>query len=293
MSTQVTTAFVQQYNANVQMLAQQKGSKLHGSVRVESVTGTNAYYDQIGATGARLRTTRHSDTPQMDTPHSRRRLDLLDYDWADLIDTADKVRMLIDPTSSYAQAAAMAMGRAMDAAIVDAILGSALTGVAGGTTTVFDSAQSIAVGATGLTIAKLRTAKELLDLNDIDPDGRHIAATAKQFTTLLATTEITSSDYNTVKALVKGEVDTFLGFQFHNVNGLRADGTLILPLDGSGDRRCIAWQQDNVVLGIGQDAVAKISERADKNYSMQVFNSMSIGATRLQEKAVVEIIADL
>lgn len=80
MSTQITTAFVEQYKANVYHLTQQKGSKLRKAVRTESVTGKNAYFEQIGATAAQQRTSRHSDTPRVDTPHSRRRVSLTDYD---------------------------------------------------------------------------------------------------------------------------------------------------------------------------------------------------------------------
>lgn len=80
MSIQITTAFVEQYKANVYHLTQQKGSKLRRAVRVETVTGKNAYYEQLGSTSARLRTSRHADTPRMDTPHSRRRVSLADYD---------------------------------------------------------------------------------------------------------------------------------------------------------------------------------------------------------------------
>ena len=133
MSIQVTTAFVEQYSANVQHLVQQDGSKLRGFVREEAVTGKNAFFEQIGATSAQRRTSRHSDTPRVDTPHARRRVSLEDFDWADLIDNEDKVRMLIDPTSDYARAAAMSMGRAMDEVLIDAALGNAYTGVSGGT----------------------------------------------------------------------------------------------------------------------------------------------------------------
>ncbi|BCV06009.1 MAG: hypothetical protein CM15mV123_230 [uncultured marine virus] len=84
MSINVTTAFVQQYSANVQMLSQQMGSLLRDAVRVESVTGKNAFFDQIGKVTAQKRTTRHSDTPQIDTPHARRRVSLVDYEFADL-----------------------------------------------------------------------------------------------------------------------------------------------------------------------------------------------------------------
>jgi hypothetical protein len=80
MSVQVTTAFVEQYKANVYHLTQQKGSKLRRAVRTESVTGRNAYFEQLGSTSARQRTSRHADTPRMDMPHARRRVSLNDYD---------------------------------------------------------------------------------------------------------------------------------------------------------------------------------------------------------------------
>ena len=289
MSTQVTTAFVQQYSANVQMLVQQKGSKLAGTTRVETINGSKAFFDQIGVTYARQRTSRHSDTPRMDTPHSRRMVTIADYDWADLIDREDKVRMLSDPTSEYAMAAAWAMGRSKDEVVVDAMLGTAYTGATGTTTVALPSAQKVLVASTGLTLAKLLAAKEIMDGNNVNDEGRYIACTAGQMTDLLNTTEIKDADYNSVKALVQGQVNTFLGFTFIGVNGLRDDGTKIIPIDGSSSRRCIAWQRDCVLLGMGAEPVAKISERADKNYATQVFFSMTLGATRMQEEGVVEI----
>ena len=80
MSVQITTAFVRQYHSNVVHLSQQKGSRLRMGVRVEMVNGKSSFYDQIAATAARKRTSRHADTPRMDTPHKRRRVTLDDYD---------------------------------------------------------------------------------------------------------------------------------------------------------------------------------------------------------------------
>lgn len=291
MSIQITTAFVQQYSANVQMLAQQKGSKLRDLVRVETINGKQAFFDQLGPTAARRRTSRHSDTPRMDTPHARRRCALEDFDWADMIDNEDKVRTLTDPTSSYAMNAAMAMGRAMDEVIIDAMRGSAFTGETGSTPVVLPSGSKVAVAATGLTLAKLLAAKSIMDGADIDGEGRMIAVTNKQLTDLLNVTEVKSADYNSVKALVEGSINTFLGFNFIRVDGLRIDGTKILPFVTGNDRAVMAWQRDNVILGIGANPNARITERADKNYSTQVFFSMSVGAVRMQETAVVEVSA--
>lgn len=291
MSVQITTAFVQQYSANVQMLAQQNGTKLRGLVREESVTGKQAFFDQIGATAARRRISRHSDTPRMDTPHARRRVALEDFDWADLVDNEDKVRTLIDPASNYAMAAAKAMGRAVDEVIITAALGTAFTGETGSTSVIFPAGQVVASGGTGMTIAKLAAAKQLLDAVDMDTEGRYLCITASQLKDLLNNTTVTSVDWNTVKALVQGQLDTFMGFQFKRVDGLRIDGTKIIPttVPGGTTRQCVAFQRDQILLGMGNDASARISERADKNYATQVFYSQSIGATRMQEVGVVEI----
>lgn len=285
MSVQITTAFVNQFSSNIQMLSQQMGSLLRNAVDVETVNGEKAFFDQVGSAAAVLRTTRHADTPLIDTPHSRRMVTMSDYEYADLIDDQDKVRLLVDPTSTYARAAAAAMGRAMDDVIITAALGTALTGKDGTTSTPFDSNNSIPVGGAGLTLAKLIEAKEILDSNDVDPSiPRYIACSPKQITNLLDDPEVISADYNTVRALVKGELDTYVGFKFIVTNRL--------PLDGSNDRRVFAWAMDGIKLAVGKEPTARIDERADKSYATQVYYCMSVGATRMEEAKVVEIICD-
>ena len=206
MSTQVTTAFVNQFSSNVMLLSQQMGSKLRGSVSEESVNGEKAYFDQIGSGVAQLRTSRHADTPLMDTPHSRRQVSIDTYEYADLVDDADKVRMLIDPTSTYARAAANAIGRAMDDAIITAATGTANTGVSGGTSTSMLAANQIAHGSAGLTVAKLVSAAKILDNADVDSSiPRYIVVGPEQVEDLLNNSTVTSSDYNSIKALVQGK----------------------------------------------------------------------------------------
>ena len=286
MSIQITTSFVEQYSSNVTMLSQQMGSKLRGSVDVETINGKNAFFDQVGVTAAQIRTSRHGDTPQIDTPHSRRRLSLADYEWADLVDDVDKVRMLIDPTSSYAKAAAAAMNRSIDDVIITAMNASASTGVAGGTSTALPSSQKTATSdqSDGLTIAKLLSAKKIMDDNDVDPSlKRFIVCGPQQISDLLGTTSVTSADFNTVSALSTGEVNSFLGFEFIMSTRLNKDAT------NTTDRLVFAYTEDAIKLGMGKDISAKISERADKSYSTQVYYCMSLGAVRMEEKKVVQI----
>jgi len=282
MSSQITTAFVQQYSNNVQMLSQQKGSLLRGVVDSESVRGKNSFFDQVGVATAQKRVSRHSDTPQIDTPHSRRRVSLVDYEYADLIDNADRLKTLIDPTSSYALAAAYAMGRAMDDEIIAAISGTAYTGETGSTSTPLPVAQKITEASTGgLTLDKLRNAKQILDLADVDPSlPRYMVIGPKGLSDLLNNTTITSSDYNTIKALVQGELNTFMGFNFIVSNRLSI---------ASNKRLNLAFVGDGVKLALGQDVVTRIDERADKGYSTQVYVSMSMGAVRMEEVKCVTI----
>jgi len=245
----------------------------------------------LGSTVASKRTSRHSDTPRLDVPHARRRVSLVDYDWADLIDQEDKVRMLIDPAGPYAEQAAFALGRAMDDEIVAAADGTAFTGVDGSTSTSYTSANTVDVQVggsssdVGLNVAKLRAAKEVLDSSDIDPEiERYCVVNAKQLKNLLAETAVTSSDFNTVKALVQGEVETFLGFSF-----IRTER---IGVDANADHKVLFYAKPGIVLAVGQDVQVRVSERADKNYSQQVFASMAIGSTRMQEELVGYIECD-
>jgi hypothetical protein len=282
MSSQITTAFVNQFSANIQMLSQQMGSLLRNAVDVESVNGEIAFFDQVGAAAAVLRTSRHADTPIVDTPHSRRMVTMSDYEYADLIDDQDKVRLLVDPTSTYSRAAAAAMGRAMDDVILSAALGTAQTGKDGSSTTSLPSSQKIVHASAGLTLAKLIEAKEILDSGNVDPSiTRNIVVSPKQVSDLLNNTTVTSSDYNTVKALAMGEINTFVGFNFIVSNRL--------AVDGNSDRRVIAFATDGIKCAIGKEPSARIDERADKSYATQVYYCQSVGATRMEESKVVEI----
>lgn len=293
MSLVVDQAYVNAYKANVSLLVQQKGSRLRNAVRVEPQNAEFEFYDRIGATEAQEITGRHQDTPLMSTPHDRRRVSLRDFDWADLIDRQDKLRMLMDPTSAYAQNAVFAMGRKMDDLIIDAALGTAYSGKTGATSITFPAANQVAVnyvetgGAvnSNLTIGKLRRTKEIFDSYDNDPDeARFITVTANSLHSLLRNTEVTSSDYNTVKALVEGKLDTFMGFNFIR--------TQRLAVDGSAYRRHIAWIQSGLLLAVSQDPSIDVGPRRDKRNSVQVYVTLGIGATRMEEEKVIEIKVD-
>lgn len=307
MSSQITEAFVKQYGANIFHLSQQKGSKLRGAVRTETIKGDARFFERLGSTTAQLRVSRHGDTPQVDSQHSRRMVTLKSYEWGDLIDQQDKVRTLIDPQSDYSMAAQWALGRAMDQEIIDAGYGNAYGGVSGSTPVALPTSQKIAAttGAAGtsLNVFALRKAAYVLDRNDVDPtEQRFMIFNAYQKASLLGETAVTSADYNSIKALVQGQIDTFLGFKFIHTELSRDQSGAITfaaatgeydgggAIDANGYDKLLAWAKSGLLLGIGADITAKIAERPDKSFATQVYAKMDIGATRMEEAKVVEVL---
>ena len=297
MSVQITTAFVEQYSSNVEFLAQQMGSRFSGKVRNESQAGKSKFYEQVGATAAIKITSRHADTPRVDTNHQRRATFLNQYVWSDLVDQLDQVELLIDPTSAYAQNAAMAFNRAKDDEIIAAATGTAYADLGTGNGTVsaqvLPTAQKIVVnyisGGTGansgLTLAKLVQGKSLLSAAEY-PEGSKLYWAHRQRdldNLLLNVTQVQDIRQNDVKALIAGEVNHFIGFEFVRSQRLAFASNLATNF---------AWVESGLLLATGRDARGRVSERADKNYSTQVFMDMSIGATRMQEAYVVQCITD-
>jgi hypothetical protein len=296
MSVNIDTVFVQKFRSELSTLAEQMKSRLRDCVISESVVGSSAWYDQIGHVEAQQNTTRNGDTPITDVPFARRLIRILDWDVHELIDRKDELKMLAGPVPPVANILIGALNRAMDRDILISALGTAFTGATGATSVAFPAAQQIAVndwtygagsGNSGLTISKLISAKRLLDNNEVDGDEamaeRYIACTPDQISDLLATTEATSGDYAEVKALVAGEINSFMGFNFKRLS------TRIVPLDGSSFRRVVAWQKAGIYLGINEDITGDIGPRRDKRGATQASCFASWGAARLEESRVVEI----
>lgn len=288
MSVNITTAFVEQYKANLMHLVQQKGSRLRGSVDEESVKGESAFFEQLGVTEAVDVTSRHMDTPRVDTPHERRRVTMSGKVWADLIDKEDEIRMLISPASKYAEAGAMAIGRAIDDIIIAAADGTAYTGRTGGTATSYDSSMTVDVQTRapgvssadyGLNVAKLLEAQERLQSNEVDPDEpKYIIPNARQIKSLLNDTRITSRDYNDLLPLKTGKVVNYVGFTIIP--------TQRIGVDSNSDDKVLYWCKSGMKLAMGADIQTKIEERSDKNYSTQVWLHAHFGATRMEETKV-------
>jgi hypothetical protein len=209
------------------------------------------------------------------------------------------------------QAFANGFGRKIDSVLIAAMRGNAYSGETGGTSVALPAAQKVLAALdaspgtpSALNVDTIRKVAYIFDEADVDPElPRYFAFTAKQKRDLLGTTEVTSADYASVKALVQGQIDTFMGFKFIHTQLLPLEAATYNTSTGAIDsgggsisaanaRRCLAWVGDGMVLSVGQDIEAKIEKRADKNYATQVFTRMTVGATRLEEEKVVEIVCD-
>ena len=289
MSYSIENNFVIQWGDTVSHLAQQQVSRLRHAVLVKNnLKGYEFEQPQIEAADMRQRSVRHGDTPLLNVGHKRRFSPLTAYDWADLIDNTDDVATLIDPVNAYTQTAAAAMGRTIDTVIIDALGGKARTSATTTATVSFDTTnQQIALQEdsvnAGLTFKKLLSAADKLRKNEAygPMNDWHLALSSEQLNNLLGLDKITSADYNAVKALVNGEIDTFMGFRFHHSELLPKSGTT---------RTIYAWSRSGVCLGIGKEVNAQITTRADKNYATQVYACIFLGAVRLEEKKVVSIL---
>lgn len=291
MSNQISTAYSQEYTTVVEALLQQKGSRLRHCVREKNFTGKAAKaVEQIGKVAAQKRTSRHADTPLIETPHDARWVYPNDYEWADLIDDQDKLRMIADPQGEYAQNGAYALGRGMDEEIIEAFFGTNQTGENGDTATTFalDNGGSVAAGGVGMTIPKLKDAKkQLLQKNvDVENDELFCAISAEQHDDLLSETQAVSLDYNTNRGgrpvLEDGLITRFMGFTFIH--------TELLTYNTGTTRSCPAWAKSGMCLGIWNDVTTRITERDDKSYSTQVYVKGTFGATRTEGEKVVEIL---
>jgi len=310
MASTISTSMVNTFSSNVYHLSQQKDSRIWSLFgRKETVRAEEAYFDTMGTTEAMEKLSRNADTTYVDVPYNRRRLTMRDYFWATLVDKEDKLRLIHSPESEQAKAARFAMSRKMDDIAIAALLGTVYTGKTGATPIVLpDSQKLIAHNEAGnafdhFNISTLRDLKLKFDQNEVEDDNRHIIMSSVEISALLRDDKMTNSDYAAVKALVHGEINTFMGFNFIRSERLPVLTSAITTADftdgsigdgagvvAAGSRRNVAFASSAMIAGIGADATARVTEMPNKHYANQVYMSMTLGAMRMEEVKVVEII---
>jgi hypothetical protein len=287
---------VLQYSTNIQLLLQQKGSKLRSLLTMGNHVGKQASpVDQIGAVEATKVTTRFAPMNRVDAPLDRRWVFPVDYELPQLIDEFDKLRIITDPEGQYVQSAVYALGRKMDDEIVSAMWGTAKTGVDGSTSTTFDTTNQVVGVDTGgtasnLNVSKLRAARKKLMANqvDLDNDPIYCVVTSAEHDALLNEIQVINRDFNGADAPVlrDGRIDRFLGINFVHCERMTT-GTD----DQSGTSTQIpVFAKSGMYLGVWGDVATRVSQRNDLGGEpWQAYAKMTIGACRLEEKKIVKV----
>jgi hypothetical protein len=273
MST-LSPAFITLFDAEVKQ-AYQGQAQLVAAVRQRrGVEGSTVKFPKVGKGVATVRVPQSDVTP-LNVSFSHATVTLQDFNAAEYADIFNQAKVNFDERQELVQVVANAIGRRQDQIILDALAGSSTSNVVdeneGGTDT-------------GLNVAKLRAAKKLLDKNNVPMSDRHIIIHANSLASILGETSVTSADFNTVRALVSGELNTFLGFMFHTI-GDRAEGGL--PIDSS-ERKLWAFHRDAVGYAEG------IAPRTEINYipektSFLVNAVFSAGAIAIDAEGIVEV----
>jgi hypothetical protein len=291
--TNIPNHYTTQFDANWKHLVQQKNSRLKEYVTVDSIEGKEKSYNTIALATMEEITDRSVTTRINAQTFAKRWVRTKEYDTAKLLDEWDEAKLgeVVLPTSPIVQSHGAAYARTCDTVIINALGNNAATGTVGDVNVPLGSDQKVvpnyvesgtAVNS-GLTIAKLRRAKFILDSNEVDEEEeRIIVVSAKQLQDLLRDPQVTSADFNTVRALVDGNVDTFMGFKFRR--------TQLLPLT-STVRSCYAYVKSGVVLA-ERGLKTYMDVRTDLSHSLQIRSVASLGAVRMEEKKVVEIACD-
>lgn len=256
----------------------QQGSKLMGTVRTRNnANARTVSFPKLGKGTATLRIPGATLTP-MNAVHTAVTCTILDYDATDYSYVEDLEKLAFDEKQELAKVAGFAAGRRADQIIIDAMIASS-----------YATAVPITEGGanTSLNLEKLTKAAELLNANGVGMEGRHIAITASALGAALRVSTLTSADYNQMRALQSGEIDTYMGFKWHMIETRAGEGGL--PLASANQRNCLAWHESAVGFAMNggiKSAVDWIPQMA----SYQIRSYLSGGAVTIDTDGVIDVL---
>jgi N4-gp56 family major capsid protein len=279
MAVSISNAFVTLFDSEVKQAYQ--GQRLLAGVTRErnGVEGSTVKFPKIGKGSATIRVPQTDVTP-LNVTYSQVTATMEDYIAAEYSDIFNQQKVNFNERQELVQVVSGAIARRMDQVVLDA-----LTAASSPSTVANTVVSSGSATASDLNVGKLRAAKKALDAKNVPAEGRCILVHANSLSSLLSETAVTSSDFNSVKALVTGDVDTFLGFKFVTF-GDRDEGGL--AIDGSSDRTLFAFHRDAVGLGVGMGQQSRVDYIPEKT-SFLVASMFSAGAVAIDDEGIVKI----
>ncbi len=283
MSDTVTRQFITQFDTDLRLLAQQKDSRLRGTVVDRgAIEGAAFTINNLGSVEYDENVTRHGDTIWSDIDHTARTVPMRDFFKALPLDRADIPKMKVNPVTGgqYMQTLVAARNRKLDDIIFQAALGS-INSVDGTTGPyALPAGQIIAAGGTGLTKAKIIQARSIFRANETDDEELYFLWDSLAMQQILGDTQLTSADYLTGKMLQEGNVTgKWLGFTW-----VPYERTTVV----GGVHTTAAYSKDAIHFGQGFEE-GDVTKRPDKKNSWQVSMAGSYGAGRQDEKKVVQV----
>jgi hypothetical protein len=273
MAQNVTTAFVTLFESEVKQ-AYQAEALLRGTCRTRTgVQGNTVKFPKIGKGVATVRVPQTDVTP-LNVTYSQVTATMSDYIAAEYSDIFHQSHINFDERRELVEVVSKSIARRMDQIIIDALNASS------GASTV---ATTVGGAGTNMNIEKLRATAKAMNEKNVPSEGRYLLMHASQLDAMLGETEITSSDFAAVKALVRGEVNTFMGFNILTM-GDRDEGGLPKP----STRTCFAWHRDAVGYAESMAQKSEINYVPEKT-SYLVSSMFSAGAVAIDDEGIVKI----
>ena len=273
--------YAQAYGQNIMQLAQQKYSKLINTVYLKpNVKGKTFFQDQIGEWEMQTKGGRNVQTPNNDPNLSRRMGVMLDYHDNRMLDRGDELKCISDPRSAYTIAAARSLGRKIDDVIIAAAMSTTTASGETGSTTA-PTVATVVITTTQLFITNITDFKKALDDSDVEAEDRYLVITPTLLASALEDEKISSGDYAAIRALVNGEINTYMGFTW--IMSTRIAAYTTLAIEG------LCYQKYALCLAMAAAPLVRTDERSDLSYSWQVYYELNCGAVRLEESRIRKI----
>ena len=274
MSRNVDNVFVDWFDSEVKRSYGDK-RKLAGKTYEKQVEGKTAYFNKRGK-GLATQHNAGSEVTYMNTDFSRVSCNLQDWEAFDSADKFDAKKLNFTEVTELAEVAGDAIGLRMDQIVIDAINTGRETS---------DATYTVGTVGAALTVATLLKAKKRLDQNGVESTDRLFLHNADQLQDLLNTTQVTSSDFNSVQTLVHGSVNSFLGFEFIMIAD-RTEGGLANP--GATSVRGLAYHKRSVGFAQAMGMETEMSW-IPKERAYMVGAEFSAGAVVIDKTGIVSV----
>ncbi len=245
------------------------------------VVGNTVNFPKIGKGQATLRNP-GTDVVPLNTSFTSVNVSMQDFNASEYSDIFLQTKINFDERRELAQVVGSSIGRRQDQIIIDAI-----DAATAGSTVAKTVVTTGTAAASNLNIGKILAAKKALDAKNVPPTDRHFVIHANNLAGLLSDERAVSGDYQNLRALVAGDINSVLGFTFHTI-GDRDEGGLPLA---TNDRTCFAFHKSAIGCAVAMAPSTEINYIAEKT-SFLVTAKLSMGAVAIDSDGIVDVTCD-